>query len=218
MTRNTISKAKFKLQSSELYFGMPRQIEIQKFYEQKVANRWLKSKLPSIVFTTQTMNKKYRKLFLNKINEILSQNMVSKGKILSLGVGTSVLEKELKDKGWNIFGIDIANQFASNANKMGIQSVLGDAEKTPFRGNFDALICNETIGHLNLEKTTKEMGRLLNKGSPLILSTYSASETGAEDNYTLFSKSEIESALKKYFDIVEFKELNKMYWFIAKKK
>lgn len=197
---------------------MEKQLSIRQFYEIKVAKKWLNNKLMPTIFTTQTMNKKYRKLLLNKINETLQKHAPNGGNVLSIGVGTSILESELKDKGWNVNGIDIVSAFAKNANAKGIPSVVGDAIKTPFRGNFDAIVCNETIGHLNLEKAIKEMGRLLNKGAPLILSTYSISEMGAEDNYKLFSKEEIENKLKSFFDIVEFKEFNNMYWFIAKKK
>lgn len=120
-----------------------------------------------------------RKLFAKKLEKCikLAEDSINKReKILDIGCGEGILEKELRKKTDNgtIYGVDF-NVNTKKLNKLKLKNcrfMIGDATKLKFRSNhFDIVFAIDILEHIkNAEKAVKEIKRVLKNNGILVLS------------------------------------------------
>ena len=138
-------------------------------------------------------------------------NEIRKGsKVLDIGCNDGSFIKLIQDKrNCNVTGIDISEKMVEEAQKKGLNVVLGDAEKLPFPDKtFDYVTCMDVLSHLpDIETALKEIRRVLKpKGIFLgsvphkLLDIY-----GWQDkrlHRTFFDEKSIHDLLSKHFESV----------------
>ncbi|MFC1790374.1 class I SAM-dependent methyltransferase [Patescibacteria group bacterium] len=95
-------------------------------------------------------------------------------KALDIGCGDGQVAIRIKEIGYEIFGLDIAQDQVEVAKKNGVKAVVGDAEKKfPFKDSFfDVVFCGEIIEHLvDARPFILEINRILKKDGLLVLTT-----------------------------------------------
>ena len=118
------------------------------------------------------------------------------GKVLFVGMGTGQLEKEAKEKGVEVFGIDFEQSLVKIAKEKGVPGIRADGNRLPF-GNekFTAVIFPESIDELDISRALEGAKRVLVPGGKI----YIASNIG--DSRRLqkqeYSQKEIEEELIK---------------------
>ena len=112
-----------------------------------------------------------RNLKAKKILEIISKNkkIDKKTSILSVGVGSGLMEDYVKSLGIDIKGVDVVD----SRLKKSFSFKLIINEKLPFKENtFDIIISNHVIEHvLNQDKHLAEMKRTLKHNGLIYLAT-----------------------------------------------
>jgi ubiquinone/menaquinone biosynthesis C-methylase UbiE len=114
--------------------------------------------------------------------ELLSSNLNSKDKmIVSIGAGTGELENALMDKGFsNLTAVDISETNVEISKAKGVNAIVADAYKLPFENSsVDSIYVNETIGALSLDKSLKEVARVLKPGGKIFIIAYKGEEINA---------------------------------------
>lgn len=97
------------------------------------------------------------------------------GKILDIGFGRGLLEKNLNDKNVSLFGIDISTRSVKEIRKIKRgQFIVGDIMRIPFDSSFfDCVVALDIFEHISPKdafKAYKEIRRVLKKGSYFIIS------------------------------------------------
>lgn len=113
---------------------------------------------------------------LEKCIELVKDDINSRIKILDIGCGEGILEKELRKKTerGKIYGVDF-NVNTNKLNKLNLKNcrfMIGDATKLKFRNNyFDIVFGVDILEHIkNAEKAVKEIKRVLKNNGILVLS------------------------------------------------
>jgi ubiquinone/menaquinone biosynthesis C-methylase UbiE len=107
------------------------------------------------------------------------ENVVPPGsKVLDAGCGTGEMAARLAERGYEVWGVDIAEpmvRYASYHHKSG-RFRVGDVERIPFDDNtFDAVVCLGVIEYLaNDEQALSEIRRVLKPGGSAVVATPSA--------------------------------------------
>ncbi len=100
------------------------------------------------------------------------ERLVEPGKVLDIGAGTGKILSELKDKGWQIMGIDGEKEAVKWSKKRGVKIMQACLEKKlPFKENsFDLVLSLDVLEHLGKDSNAlKEINRVLKpKGIALI--------------------------------------------------
>jgi ubiquinone/menaquinone biosynthesis C-methylase UbiE len=92
------------------------------------------------------------------------------GKALDLCCGTGRIGRALKDKGWDLRGLDICAEMARISGQY-FCVLQAKAEKIPFADNsFHLVTCRQTFQFLDVTETLSEIRRVLVPGGNLILS------------------------------------------------
>ena len=93
-------------------------------------------------------------------------------RILEVGCGKGRVSKVFKNRGANVFGIDISGQLLLSASKIRpFHFIKAEAYSVPFKDNaFDCVVLLEVIEHIpNLAQVFKELARVLKKEGSLIV-------------------------------------------------
>jgi len=137
-----------------------------------------------------------------------------KGFGIDLGCGTGILST-LLDK--NVIGLDISFSMAKSYKDKNLKVVVGDIENIPFKANtFDFAVSNFALHWTNLEKSFKEISRVLKKEGkflfcmPIENSFKVVEEILGEKNFDFVSVETLLKMLSYNFDIqyLETKEYN----------
>jgi SAM-dependent methyltransferase len=85
--------------------------------------------------------------------------------LLDVGVGGE-LARQMVARGWRVWGLDFTPALAESGSLCGIEFVVGDAVRTPFRdASFDLVIASHVLEHLyDPLSALKEYARLLRPG------------------------------------------------------
>ncbi len=115
------------------------------------------------------------------------------GKALDLCCGTGRIGRALKEKGWDVRGLDICVEMVRISGQH-FPVLQAKAEKIPFADNsFHLVTCRQTFQFLNAANVLSEITRVLIPGGKLILSlTVPFSE---EDKPWLYAIHRIKQAL-----------------------
>lgn len=123
-------------------------------------------------------NRKMNKLFWNEFIEkpaTLSLLKKVKGKrILDLGCGSGIHAGLLRNRGANVYGIDISPRMIkiAKANISGVDFRVGSVYELPYESNyFDVVVSSYVVEHFeNLDAAFKEVKRVLKKKGAFIFS------------------------------------------------
>lgn len=92
------------------------------------------------------------------------------GRALDLCCGTGQMGQALKQKGWDVRGLDLCGKMAE-ASSYFFPALEGKAEKIPFKtGSFSLVVCRQTFQFLNIKDVLSEVSRILVPGGILIVS------------------------------------------------
>lgn len=98
------------------------------------------------------------------------------GRFLDVGCGSGNYTQALYEHGLQTCGIDISEEMLTKAKHKNpkIQWTLGDARKLPFENiQFDGATCTLATHHIkDIEKSFKEIYRVLNKGHFVIFTSF----------------------------------------------
>lgn len=112
--------------------------------------------------------KLFKNIFEKRANII--DKLGFKGKILEVGCSTGLLLSILKNKGWDVMGVEVSKKSAKKAEERGIRVILDDFVKIKTNQKYDAVIFNHTLEHLeNPIQVLKKAENLLNKGGLLYI-------------------------------------------------
>lgn len=136
-------------------------------------------------------------------------------KVLDLGTGRGDLIEEIRKnpnyKNLDIYGVDISENMIKKSISKGIDAKfsVGDSENIKFNdGYFDLELCINSFHHYeNIEKSVKEMSRVLKKGGVLILGeiylpnilSYFINKLlpyGTTGDYKIYSSEELKNIFK----------------------
>jgi SAM-dependent methyltransferase len=95
------------------------------------------------------------------------------GRILDVGCGSGKLLADLREQGWQVYGVDfspVAVEYAKNQNGLDVR--LGDLFQAGYQdGFFDVVMFNHSLEHVyNPLETLKEARRVLKPGGHLLIS------------------------------------------------
>lgn len=116
--------------------------------------------------------------FCTRKDLVLSMLKKNNWKVLEVGCGPGVMSKELSQKGYELFELDISKKMIKEAIEKSKQSkienmplfLVGDVENLCFSDSqFDAIICLGTLQLVNDKKAIKEIYRVLKPGGVLIV-------------------------------------------------
>ncbi|MBM3248940.1 MAG: methyltransferase domain-containing protein, partial [Candidatus Omnitrophica bacterium] len=115
-----------------------------------------------------------KKSLRKELAKTIASSLTSGQRVLSVGVGSGLLERELIDEyGMQVVGVDLVRPLLKKATKRGIVAVAADGERLPFAdGSFDSIIFAESIGHMKLEVALSEAYRVLSPGGSIHILTY----------------------------------------------
>ncbi len=127
----------------------------------------------------------YEKAFLGtgdqKRIEIIIDLVGNNQKILDIGCGRGEIGQLIKEKGNQVFGLDIVPALVQVANREGIKAKVADIEEEaiPFQEKFDFVLAGEIIEHVfNTQDFLKKISRSLKKNGQLIITTPNLASMG----------------------------------------
>ena len=150
---------------------------------------------------------------LNKIEKIVSQ----KGRLLDIGCAVGYALEVARDKGWEIYGVEISRYASKIAEKkLGI-TIVPKLEETIFPSRyFDVITTFEILEHIhNPDQFIATISKLLNKDGILCISTPNLDHANTLKNFKdwpyltppehlfYFNKETISKLLNKYGFTVE---------------
>ena len=108
----------------------------------------------------------------NVVKQFINQ-FARKGKVLDIGSGTGKILEELKNNGWQVYGVDGEKEAIVWSQKRGINCQLLDVtkEKLPFADNyFDLVLALDFLEHIPDEHSViDEIKRVVKRGGVLII-------------------------------------------------
>lgn len=88
----------------------------------------------------------FRNIFQKRVKIICK--LTQPGKVLEVGCSTGLMLQLLKERGWEVLGIEISKKAAHEALKKGIKIIEGKFEDEKINEKFDLVILNHTLEHL----------------------------------------------------------------------
>jgi len=117
----------------------------------------------------QDFEARFRNIFLKRI-QIIEKFFAEPGKVLEIGCSVGILLSILKEKGWEVWGVE-PSKSAKTARKKEIKVINKIFEKASLpKGYFDLIILNHTLEHLeNPLDILKKARTLLKKGGKIFV-------------------------------------------------
>lgn len=148
----------------KLHKALDNNIEDKNLFYDSVASTW-----ENFINKNET-NKRLRVVYDNILRNINLKNKT----FLEVGCGLGYFIKVAKEKGANIYGIDIGKNLVDRCQKVvpGKYQV-GSAEKLPYKDNyFDIVLCTEVIEHTpHPSKSISELIRVVKPKGIVIITT-----------------------------------------------
>lgn len=93
--------------------------------------------------------KKYMRLVFRETAGRIEAILGKKGRCLDIGCGFGFFVEEMKNRGWDAYGMDISPTAVDFARSIGIDARMGTIEKSDFKkGSFDAITMFYVLEHL----------------------------------------------------------------------
>ncbi|MCW4051990.1 MAG: class I SAM-dependent methyltransferase [Candidatus Bathyarchaeota archaeon] len=115
-----------------------------------------------------------------------------RGKILDVGCAAGYFLKVMKERGYEVRGVEVSKIFADFAkNSYGLSVFCGDVNQARFANeNFDIVTMFDVLSHLRTpSKDLKEINRILKVGGLLILETGNKGEFRSKESVEKWSDS-----------------------------
>lgn len=110
----------------------------------------------------------FRNIFNKRVKHILKY--IKKGRVLEIGCSTGLLLSLLKDKGWDVMGVEPSQKAAAMAMKRGIEVQVKKFEEIKFKKRFNLVILNHTFEHLEDPfKSLEKIYSILEKDGLLLI-------------------------------------------------
>lgn len=151
----------------------------------------------------------FRNIFARRVDILL--RFVKAGKALEVGSSTGLLLSLLKEKGWEVLGVEPSSKAGEEANKRGIKTLKTTFESAKLpKEYFDAVIFNHVLEHVASPQDTLEKAKNVLKNGGVVLidipnfGSLSAKLRGAGWKYLLpeehrwhFTKGSLDKLLAK---------------------
>jgi 2-polyprenyl-3-methyl-5-hydroxy-6-metoxy-1,4-benzoquinol methylase len=146
----------------------PEPEDIKKLYDQSYYDPWGISDEDN---ATERMKKS---TFHDKL-ETLERFVPTKGKILDIGCATGFFLEAARERGWEVFGVDLSSYSSSIARKKlgGDRIFTGTTEEAGFESDsFDAVVMTDVIEHVSdVNSFVKEVVRILKPNGVTAITT-----------------------------------------------
>jgi len=221
----------------------PTKKEIEKYYPkeykpyQSKDEKSEKSRKTSNIFY-KVMRFLAGKKSITGINEIFDK--ILEGKVLDLGCGSGELLKELKEKGFECYGVEMDKNAVEICRKNNLKVIQGDIQEyiKKINAKFDVIILSHGLEHLyNPSFVIREISRILADDGVFIIAIPSADSLmfnlfkskwhsiDSPRHLYLFSTKTLSSLLQKYNLAIEEKHnyityteiAGTLYYFFGKK-
>lgn len=118
----------------------------------------------------QQESNQFKNIFQRRVKIIDSLHLKA-GKVLEIGSSTGLLLSLLKEKGWDVTGVEISPEAAEYAEKRGVKTLQTSFEKLDLpSGSFDMVIINHTLEHLQEpDQVLRKIHGLLKEGGVLLV-------------------------------------------------
>ena len=106
------------------------------------------------------------------VHQLISKYLGRPGKVLDVGAGTGKILSELKNKGWQIKGVDGEKEAVRWAKKRGVIIKQHDlTKKLPFKDtSFDLVVSLDVLEHIkDDQKLMQEMKRVVKPGGLIVV-------------------------------------------------
>lgn len=143
---------------------------ISKFYEEDYTPEDNLKVLPSLETSRWkiSLKKVWHRINGQYIDEIITR---AKGKVLDVGCGDGYLLLPLKQKGCEVFGVEINRKSVKICRRMGLEVFCGTLEDAKFLDDFfDTVIMSQVLEHLPSPKVSlREIFRILKLGGKVFI-------------------------------------------------
>lgn len=103
----------------------------------------------------------FNNIFLRRV-KLIEKIFSEPGSVLEIGSSRGLLLYQLKQKGWNVCGIEPSKSAASDAEEKGVKTLNEKFNRVSLEEKFDLVILNHTLEHLdNPLETIKEVKGIL---------------------------------------------------------
>lgn len=105
-------------------------------------------------------------------NEFFVPNLPAGSKVLDIGCASGNFLFGLREKGWDLYGVEMSKFASIEANKRGLNVFCGTLEEAKFRdGFFNSVFAHHVLEHIpDPVSTLKEIRRILTKDGYFVLS------------------------------------------------
>lgn len=115
-------------------------------------------------------HKLFQNIFARRVS-LIEKYHPKKGRVLEIGSSTGELLSILKDKGWEVLGIELSAKAAKIAQGRKIPTQVLPFEQFKNSGKFDVVIINHTLEHLkNPKQIIQKISELLLSGGLVLIS------------------------------------------------
>jgi SAM-dependent methyltransferase len=153
------------------YYPVDSYYAFQDFSAKKRLNyrEWLKNiSLEGYYDSKNIFKKLIAKLLVRNFLVVIPKER--KGRLLDIGCGSGEFLYQMKNFGWEVYGIEISQEASDMGNKRGLNIFFGELENTNFPENFfDVVVLSQTLEHVYSPGSYLEkIYRLLKVGGLLI--------------------------------------------------
>jgi SAM-dependent methyltransferase len=153
------------------YYPAESYYSYQDFTDKRLNYReWLKQASLEGYYDSKNIFKKFLSgLFVRSFMIVVPKE--KKGRLLDIGCGSGEFLHQLKNFGWEVFGVEISQQSADMGNKRGLNIFCGELGGADFPENyFDVVVLSQTLEHVYSPGAYLEkIHRLLKEGGLLII-------------------------------------------------
>lgn len=153
------------------YYPVESYYSYQDFTNKKLNYReWLKRACLEGYYGSRNIFKKLLSLLLVR-NFLIVVPKGIKGRLLDIGCGSGEFLNQMKNFGWEVYGVEINKESADRGNKRGLDIFCGELGDTDFPQNyFNVVVLSQTLEHVYSPGAYLEkIYQLLKEGGLLII-------------------------------------------------
>ena len=161
-----------KCNNCDFIYLNPRPIDLLSLHEEDSYDLYsLKPKEKTNTFVYSNLRKIWRvfiRLIFGKNNWLLKG--IKKGKLLDVGCSSGSYIYELKQRGWDVTGVEPNTFAAKKAKELGLNIINSTLENAKINTTFEVISMKNVIEHLpNPQDTLKIINNCLNKNGLLLI-------------------------------------------------
>jgi len=153
------------------YYPVGSYYSYQDFTEKRLNYReWLKKISLEGYYNSKNIFKKLMaRLLVRNLLVVIPKER--KGRLIDIGCGSGEFLYQMKNFGWEVYGVEISQESADMGNKQGLNIFCGELGEADFPDNFfDVVVLSQTLEHVYSPGSYLEkIHRLLKEGGLLII-------------------------------------------------